>query len=111
VGPIALIRVQHATGYDVAPMEGGVAERVAAARVSAAEAAAQQVGRRPEDDLEVLAARHEVEYLGRQVGEIAFDLQCPSCECRYWRSLPHLANDVRGCQRQPKSDQLAASES
>jgi ribosomal protein L34E len=96
VGPIALIRVQHVTGYDVAPLQGEVAPRVAAARVSAAEAVAQQVGRRPEDDLEVLAARHEVEYLRRQVGEIAFDLQCPSCESRYWRSLPHLANEVRG---------------
>jgi ribosomal protein L34E len=96
VGPIALIRVQDATGHDVAPLGGAVAARVAAARVSAAQAAAQQVGRRPEDDLEFLAACHEVEYLRRQVGEIAFDLQCPSCESRYWRSLPHLANEVRG---------------
>jgi hypothetical protein len=95
VGPISLVRVQHATGHDVAPLQGDVAERVAAARVSAAEAAAQQVGRRPEDDLEVLAARHEVEYLRRQVGEIAFDLQCPSCESRYWRSLPHLVKEIR----------------
>lgn len=95
VGPIALIRVRHATGHDVAPLQAAVAARVAAARVSAAEAAAHQVGRRPEDDLEVLAARHEVEYLRRQVSEIAFDLQCPSCESRYWRSLPHLANEVR----------------
>ena len=95
VGPIALIRVRHATGHDVAPLQAAVAARVAAARVSAAEAAAQQVGRRPEDDLEVLAARHEVDYLRRQVGEIAFYLQCPSCESRYWRSLPHLANEDR----------------
>ena len=95
VGPIALIRVQHATGHDVAPLQGAIAARVAAARVSAAEAAAQRVGHRPENDLEVLAARHEVEYLRRQIGEIAFDLQCPSCESRYWRSLPHLAHEVR----------------
>jgi hypothetical protein len=96
VAPIALVRVQHATGHDVAPLQGDVAERVAAARVSAAEAGAQQVGRRPEDDLEVLAARHEVEYLRRQVGKIAFDLQCASCESRYWRSLPHLVKEIRG---------------
>jgi hypothetical protein len=95
VGPISLVRVQHVTGHDVAPLQGDVAERVAAARVSAAEAAAQQLGRRPEDDLEVLAARDEVEYLRRQVGEIAFDLQCPSCESRYWRSLPHLVKEIR----------------
>jgi len=95
VGPITLVRVQHTSGYDIAPLRGDVAERVAAAHVSAAETAAQQVDRRPEDDLEVLAARHEVEYLHRQVGEIAFDLQCPSCESRYWRSLPHLVKEVR----------------
>jgi hypothetical protein len=95
VGHISLVRVQHVTGHDVAPLQGDVAERVAAARVSAAEAAAQQAGRRPEDDLEVLAARDEVEYLRRQVGEIAFDLQCPSCESRYWRSLPHLVKEIR----------------
>jgi hypothetical protein len=95
VGPVALIEVRDAAGVAVAPLSGAVAAGVARVRLSAAEAAADRVGRYPGEDLEVLAARRAVEYLREQLGELAFDLACPSCEGRWWRSLPELAAAVR----------------
>jgi hypothetical protein len=96
VRPFALVQVTDARGRPVAPLQGAVAARVAQTRLAAAEDAADRVGRARDEDLEVLAARRGVEYLHGQVGEIAFDLDCPSCEIRHWRSLPDLVRQVRG---------------
>ena len=95
-GPSGRVRVVHVSGVDVAPMQGVVAALVEETRLSDAEAASVRLGRSPAEDLEVIASRHAVAYLRKHAGEIAFDLRCPSCQARHWRSMPDLARELRG---------------
>lgn len=86
-----LMRIRDVHGVEVTPLGGEVAVRVVRTRLADAEAASAD----PNFDLDVHALHRDLDYLRAAAGEVMYELECPTCRARYWRSLPALAAAVR----------------
>jgi hypothetical protein len=95
LGPVALIKIRHVSGYAVTPLGGAVAMRILKTRLASAQRALDAAPNGdPDLQLAVIVNRERIDYLRRDAGELVYELDC-ACGASWLRSLPHLAHEVR----------------